>query len=150
MSGNAARASSTARSDRQMVVLLIQRLRERVERLWGFAAGLRGPLRSTRSRAYRGGAAFGPQHDQLTRDDLGDVARLLLTIFPRPVLDPSFDIDLVALFQELFAIVAKPGPLVVQPVNPLHFGLFFLLPPFPVHLPAVCPPKVGTPGAVIR
>src|SRR6266576_1039670 len=101
MSGNAARASSTARSKREIVVLLIQRLRERVERLWGFAASFRGPLPSARPRTNRGGSASGPQHDQLTRDELGDVARLLLPTCPRPVLNPRFDIDLVALFQVL-------------------------------------------------
>src|SRR5713101_3668478 len=99
MSGNAARASSTARSEREIVVLLIQRLRERVERFWGFAACFRGPLHSPRS--HRSGSASRPEHDQLTRDDLGAVARLLIPIFPRPVLDPPFDIDLVALLQVL-------------------------------------------------
>src|SRR5947209_10589852 len=99
MSGNAARASIAARLERQIVVLLIQRLRERVERFWGFAASLRGPLHSPRS--HRSGSASRPQHDQLTRDDLGDVARLLLAIFPRAVLNPPFDIDLVALFRDL-------------------------------------------------
>src|SRR2546425_8986926 len=34
-------------------------------------------------RSHRSGSASRPQHDQLTRDDLGDVARLLLAIFPR-------------------------------------------------------------------
>src|SRR5438034_592492 len=39
MSGNAARASRTVRLERQIVVLLIQRLRERVERFGGFPTG---------------------------------------------------------------------------------------------------------------
>jgi hypothetical protein len=38
MSGNAARASRTMRLERQIVVLLIQRLRERVERFGGLSA----------------------------------------------------------------------------------------------------------------
>src|SRR5690242_14537388 len=129
MSGNAARASSTARSERQIVVLLIQRLRERVERLWGFAASFRGPFRGTRSRTNRGGSALGPQHDQLTRDDLGDVARLFFAIFPRPVLDAAFDIDLVALFQVFLGDVGQAGTLVVPADNPMPLRLFLLLAP---------------------
>src|SRR5256885_16061203 len=127
MSGSAARASSTTRSEREIVVLLIQRLRERVERLWGFAASFRGPLPSPRPRTNRGGSASGAQHDQLTRDDLGDVARLLLAIFPRPVLNPSLDIDLVTLFQVLLGDVGQAGTLIVPADNavPLRFFLLF-------------------------
>src|SRR6266550_3689935 len=88
MSGNAARASITAWLERQIVVLLIQRLRERVERFWGFAAGFRGPLHSPRS--HRSGSASGPQHDQLTRDDLGDVARLLVATERVATREPLF------------------------------------------------------------
>src|SRR6266508_5472216 len=136
MSGNAARASSTARSERQIVVLLIQRLRERVERFWGFAACFRGPLPSPRPRTHRGGSASRPQHDQLTRDDLSDVARLFLAIFPRPVLDPPLDIDLVTLLQVLLGDVGQAGTLVVPADYPMPLRLFLLLPAVPRPLAA--------------
>src|SRR2546425_4408132 len=139
MSGNAARASSTTRSEREIVVLLIQRLRERVERFWGFAASFRGPLPSSRPGTNRGGSASGPQHDQLTRDDLGDVARLLLAIFPRPVLDPPFDIDLVALLEVLLAHVGQTGSgLVIPAYNSMPVRLFLLLPTGAGPLSAGC------------
>src|SRR6266581_1435696 len=152
ISGNAARASSTARSERQIVVLLIQRLRERVERFWGFAAGLRGPLRSSsRSRAYRGGSASRPQHDQLTRDDLGDVARLLVVVFPGPILDPSLDEDFVALFQVLLAHVGQAGSALVIPAdNSMPVRLFLLLPAISRPLPAGSQGERGHTGTVIR
>src|SRR5574342_194081 len=84
-SDTAARVNRIARLERQIVVLLIQRLRERVERLRGLPLGgrLRAglgpgklPTLATAATALRG------QHDQLTRDDLGDVARLFLAVFP--------------------------------------------------------------------
>src|SRR5712664_2876778 len=149
MSGNAARASSTARSEREIVVvLLIQRHRERVERLWGFAACFRGPLHSPRS--HRSGSASGPEHDQLTRDDLGDVARLLLPIFPRPVLNAPFDIDLVALFQVLLGDVGQAGTLVVPADNPVPLRLFLLLAPVAGPLAAGRHREGRYAGAVIR
>src|SRR5437867_1000441 len=148
MSGNAARASITAWLERQIVVLLIQRLRERVERLWGFAAGFRGPLHSPRS--HRSGSASGPQHDQLTRDDLGDVARLLLAIFPRPIFNPTFDIDLVALLEVLLGNVGQGRKLVVPADNPVPLRLFLLLAPVAGPLPAGRHREGGHPGAVIR
>src|SRR2546426_6841120 len=90
------RASRAARSERQIVVLLIQRLRERFER-FRFAGSHSAPVgghlrRSLRPRYVAGAFATTPtspgrQQEHFPRDDLGDVARLLLAIFPRAVLD---------------------------------------------------------------
>src|SRR5437762_1357138 len=150
MSGNAARASSTARSERQIVVLLIQRLRERVERFWGLAASFRGALPSSRPRAYRGGSASRPQHDQLTRDDLGDVARLFLAIFPRPVFDPPLDIDPVALLQVLLGNVGQGRKLVVPADNPVPLRLLLLLTPVARPLAAGRHREGRHTGSVVR
>src|SRR2546426_10441890 len=87
----------------QIVVLLIQRLRECVERL-----RLASPLgchvgRGLGPRELAGpfSAAPGRQEDHFPRDDLGDVASLLLAIFPRAVLNAPFHVDAVALLHVL-------------------------------------------------
>src|SRR5207245_4064381 len=95
-SSPATRASRTARLERQIVVLLIKRLRERVERfrlVFGSDLG-RGPR--ARKLASSFAAATRRQQDHFPSDNLGGVARLLLTVLPGAVLDPAFDIALVA------------------------------------------------------
>src|SRR5688572_14697761 len=108
-SGTAAKVSTATRLERQIVVLLIQRLRERVERFCCLASThgtLGGCLHGNSSASRR-------QHDQLARDDLRDVARLLLAIFPSPVLDAPFDIHFVALLQVLLGDVGQSGTLII-------------------------------------
>src|SRR5258705_68987 len=111
-----------------------------------------GPLRSSaRSRTYRGGSASRPQHDQLTRDDLGDVARLLVVVFPSPILDPSLDVDFVALFQVLLAHVGQAGSALIIPAdNSMPVRLFLLLPAISRPLPAGSQGESGHTGTVIR
>src|SRR2546425_2755286 len=83
-SSPATRASRATRSERQIVVLLIQGLRERVERFrlappFGrYLGGGLGP------REIAGPFAASPrrQEDHFPRDDLGGVPGLLLPIFP--------------------------------------------------------------------
>src|SRR6266699_768534 len=122
-SGTAARTSSAARLERQIVVLLIQRLRERFERLrcLPFGRCTRGDLGSFAA------TALGRQHDQFARNDLGDVARLLLAIFPGAVLDPPLDVDLIALLEVLLGDVREAGSLatVIPADDPVPLG--FLL-----------------------
>src|SRR5207249_10625087 len=82
-SGTATSAVSRAWLERQIVVLLIQRLRKRLERFrlaLGRHLGRRLHARRVRTLAA---AALGCQHDQLAGDDLGDVPRLLVPVFPR-------------------------------------------------------------------
>src|SRR6266699_6788715 len=84
-SSPATRASRAARSERQIVVLLIQRLRERVERL-RLALGRylgRGLGPGELAGAFTASPSPGRQQDHFSRDDLGDVAGLLLAILPR-------------------------------------------------------------------
>src|SRR5207237_10824351 len=94
-SSPATRASRAARSERQIVVLLIKGLRERVERfrlalrLGRHLGGGFGPREI--ARALPTCPASPPptprrQQEPLARDDLGGVARLLLPILPSPVL----------------------------------------------------------------
>src|SRR5437899_1674538 len=138
MSGNAARASRTVRLERQIVVLLIQRLRERVERFGGFPAGFgncSGP--SSCPSSDGSGSASRTQHDQLARDDLSDVARLLIVVFPGPVFDPALYIDLVTLLQVLLAHVGQTRTGFVIPAdNSMPVRLFLLFAPVPRPLPA--------------
>src|SRR5213593_4688668 len=114
-SSPATRASRAARSERQIVVLLIQRLRERVERL-RLALGRhlgRGLGAGELAGAFTASPSPGRQQDHFARDDLGDVAGLLLAILPRAVLNPPFHVDPVALFHVLLGQVGKLGALVV-------------------------------------
>src|SRR5713101_2039901 len=148
-SGNAARASSMARLERQIVVLLIQRLRERVERFWGLPSDFRSRLPS--SGPHWGGSTSGPKHDQLARDDLGDVARLLLTVFPGAVFDPPLDVHFVTLLEVLLAHIGQTGPgLVIPADNPVPIGLFLLFPAVAGPLPAGGHREGGDSGTVIR
>src|SRR5437773_4103341 len=113
-SSPATRASRAARSERQIVVLLIQGLRERFERFrltaaavgrhFGRGLGARELARfATPSPAPAGplGASPGRQQDHSPPDDLGAVARLPLTIFPRPVFDAALALDPSALVHVL-------------------------------------------------
>src|SRR5215472_2588728 len=150
MSGSAARATSSARLEWQIVVLLIQRLRERVERLWGFPAGFGGPFRC--SRTHWSGSASRTQHDQLARDNLGDVARLFFAIFPRAILDPALDVDLVALLEVLLRDIgqAAPGSLVIPADDPMPLRLFLLFPAGPRPLAARRHGQSRHAGSVVR
>src|SRR5213078_3941272 len=160
-SSPATRASRAARSERQIVVLLIQRLRERFERFRlapGHGCSVRGHLRrGLGPREVAGAFAATPtpaptparrQQQYFPRDDLGDVARLLLTIFPRAVLDAPFDVDAVALLHVLLGEVRQLGALVVPADDAMPFGLLLLLPTLPRPLPAGRQREVRHAGAV--
>src|SRR2546422_706278 len=148
-SSPATRASRTARLERQIVVLLIKRLRERVERFrLAFGSDLgRGP------RARKLGSSFAAatrrQQDHFPCDDLGDVARLLLTVFPGAVLDPAFDIELVALLHVLLGQIGQLGAFVVPADDPVPLGLLLALPPSSGPLPAGRKGQVGHAAAVV-
>src|SRR6185503_13487082 len=133
----ATRASRAARSERQIVVLLIQGLRERVERfrlapsLGRYLGGRLGP------REIAGPFAAFPrrQEDHFPRDDLGGVPGLLLPIFPGSVLDAPLDVDPVPLLHVLLGQIRQLGAFVVPADHPMPFGLFLLLPTLPRPLP---------------
>src|SRR5207249_8441733 len=138
-SSPATRASRAARSERQIVVLLIQGLRERFERFrltaaavgrhFGRGLGARELARfATPAPAPAGplGASPGRQQDHFPRDDLGDVARLLLTIFPRPVFDAALDVDPIALLHVLLGQVRQLGALVVPADHAMPLRLLLL------------------------
>src|SRR3989449_728849 len=147
-SSPATRASRAARSERQIVVLLIQGLRERFERFrltaaavgrhFGRGLGARELARfATPAPAPAGplGASPGRQQDHFPRDDLGDVARLLLPIFPRPVFDAALDVDPIALLHVLLGQVRQLGALVVPADHAMPLRLLLLLAPLPRPLP---------------
>src|SRR5213080_89403 len=156
-SSPATRASRAARSERQIVVLLIQRLRERFERFRlapSHGSPVRGHLRrglgaSEVASAFAAtSAAAGRQQNHFPRNDLGDVARLLLAIFPRAVLNPPLDVDAVALFHVLLGKVGQLSALVVPADDAMPFGLLLLLPTLPRPLPAGRQREVRHAGAV--
>src|SRR6266700_3122662 len=150
-SSPATRASRAARSERQIVVLLIQGLRERVQRfrlprpLGRYLGGGLGP------RELAGPFAASPrrQEDHFPRDDLRGVPRLLLAIFPGPVLDAPLDVDPVPLLHVLLREVRQLGALIVPADHAMPFGLFLLLPTLPRPLPTGCQRQRGDAGAVI-
>src|SRR5205814_10028261 len=88
------------------------------------------------------------QQNHFPRDDLGDVARLLLTIFPRAVLDALSDVDSLALLHVLLVELRLPVALVVPTDDAIPFGLLLLLPTLPRPLPAARQREVRHPGAV--
>src|SRR5213083_2098174 len=150
-SSPATRASRAARSERQIVVLLIQGLRERVERfrlapsLGGDLGGGLGP------REIAGPFAASPrrQEDHFPRDDLGSVPGLLLPILPGPVLDAPLDVDPVALLHVLLRQIRQLGAFVVPADHPMPFGLFLLLPTLPRPLPTGRQGHRGDAGAIV-
>src|SRR3989442_15826572 len=150
-SSPATRASRAARSERQIVVLLIQGLRERVERfrlprpLGRYLGGGLGP----REVAGPFAASTRRQEDHFPRDDLGGVPRLLLAIFPGPVLDAPLDVDPVPLLHVLLREVRQLGALIVPADHAMPFGFFLLLPPLPRPLPTGCQRQRGDAGAII-
>src|SRR3989440_2432318 len=158
-SSPATRASRAARSERQIVVLLIQGLRERVERFRlapGLGCHLSGGLGSREiARALPTSATSASprrQEDHFSRDDLGGVPRLLLPILPRAILDPPLDVDPVAFFHVLFGQIRELGAFVVPADDPVPLGLFLLLAPCPVHCRLVASDSVATrePLVVLR
>src|SRR2546425_403026 len=148
-SSPATRASRTARLERQIVVLLIERLRERVERFrFAFGSDLgRGP--GARKLGSTFAASTRRQQDHFPCDDLGDVTGLLLTVFPGAVLDPALDVELVALLHVLLGQIGQLGTLVVPANDPVPLGLLLALPPRPGPLPAGRERQVGHPAAVV-
>src|SRR5438874_9151747 len=115
-SSPATRASRAARSERQIVVLLIQGLRERVERFRlapALGRHLRGGL-GPRELAGPFAASARRQEDHFPRDDLGGVPGLLLSIFPGPVLDAPLDVDPVPFLHVLLHQIHLLGAFVVQ------------------------------------
>src|SRR2546427_3516326 len=148
-SSPATRASRTARLERQIVVLLIERLRERVERFrLAFGSDLgRGP--GARELGSTFAASPRRQQDHFPRDDLGDVARLLLPVLPGAVLYPAFDIELVALLHVLLGQIGQLGAFVVPADDPVPLGLLLALPPLPRPLPAGRERQGGHPAAVV-
>src|SRR6185436_5452126 len=90
---------------RKVVVLIRQRVREILEVL---SAGRCLRARCRRRRAARrtfaveitaatgGSTSATAEHDHFTNVDLGAVARLAVLVLPLAILDPSFDVELVA------------------------------------------------------
>src|SRR6267142_301193 len=150
-SSPATRAKSrAARSERQIVVLLIQGLRERVERfrlapsLGRYLGGRFGP------REIAGPLAAFPrrQEDHCPRDGLGGVPGLLHAIFPGPVLDAPLDVDPVPLLHVLLRQIRQLGAFVVPADHPMPFGLFLLLSTLPRPLPTGRQGQRGDAGAI--
>src|SRR6267378_6627694 len=149
-SSPATRASRAARSERQIVVLLIQGLRERVERfrlaspLGRYLGGRLGP------REIAGPFAASPrrQEDHFPRDDLGGVPRLLLPILPGPVLDAPLDVDPVPLLHVLLGQIRQLGAFVVPADHPMPFSFFLLLSTLPCPLPTGRQRQRGDAGAI--
>src|SRR5438093_9841418 len=157
-SSPATRASRAARSERQIVVLLIKGLRERVERfrlaprLGRHLGGGFGPREIARALpASPASPAPTPrrQQEHFARDDLGGVARLLLPILPGPVLDAPLDVDPVALLHVLLGQIRELEPLVIPAHDPVPLGLFLLLPTLSRPLPAGRQRQRGDAGAVV-
>src|SRR2546426_12142590 len=150
-SSPATRASRAARSERQIVVLLIQGLRERVERFrlappFGrYLGGGLGP------REIAGPFAASPrrQEDHFPRDDLGGVPGLLLPIFPRPALDAPLAVDPVPFLHVLLRQIRQLGAFVVPADHPMPFGLFLLLATLPRPLPTGRQGQRGDAGAIV-
>src|SRR5207245_77569 len=122
-SSPATRASRTARLERQIVVLLIKRLRERVERFrLAFGSDLgRGP------RARKLGSSFAAatrrQQDHFPCDGLAAPPVPPPTVSPGAVLDPAVDIELVALLHVLLGQIGQLGAFVVPADDPVPLGL---------------------------
>src|SRR6266576_338597 len=150
-SSPATRASRAARSERQIVVLLIKGLRERVERfrlaprLGRNLGGGCGP------RELAGPFAASPrrQEDHFPRDDLGGVPGLLLPIFPGPVLDAPLDVDPVPFLHVLLRQIRQLGAFVVPADHPMPLGLFLLLATLPRPLPTGRQGQRGDAGAIV-
>src|SRR5438067_4946970 len=157
-SSPATRASRAARSERQIVVLLIKGLRERVERfrlaprLGRHLGGGFGPREIARALpASPASPSPTPrrQQEHFARDDLGGVARLLLSILPGAVLDAPLDVDPVALLHVLLGQIRELEPLVIPAHDPVPLGLFLLLPTLSRPLPAGRQRQRGDAGAVV-
>src|SRR2546426_1098136 len=97
-SSPATRASRAARSERQIVVLLIQGLRERVERFRLAPALGRNLGGGLGPRELAGPFAASPrrQEDHFPRDDLGGVPGLLLPILPGPEKQARYTTEIIA------------------------------------------------------
>src|SRR6266480_419443 len=156
-SSPATRASRAARSERQIVVLLIKGLRERVERFrlapcLGRHLG-RGFGPREIARALSASPTHTPtarrQEEHFPRDDLGGVARLLIKILPGPVLDAPLHVDPVAILHVLLGQIRELEPLVIPAHDPVPLGLFLLLATLPRPLPAGRQRQRGDAGAVV-
>src|ERR1017187_1927641 len=137
--GNTPPAARRRSSERQVVVLFLERVRELLE--VAARASLRlvagpGPVAGLGSRRWRITAvttavatSLGTQQDDLAHVDLGHVARLLLLVLVLPILDPPLDVELVTLSHVALDDVREPGAaLPLVPGNALvPLGLFLLL-----------------------
>src|SRR5207249_6132757 len=146
-------ASRAARSERQIVVLLIQGLRERVER-FRLAPALRRHLGGGLGpRELAGPFAASPrrQEDHFPRDDLGGVPGLLLPIFPGPILDAPLDVDPVPFLHVLLRQIRQLGAFafVIPADHPMPLGLFLLLATLPRPLPTGRQGHRGHAGAIV-
>src|SRR2546421_3907094 len=157
-SSPATRASRAARSERQIVVLLIKGLRERFERfrlaprLGRHLGGGLGPREVARALPTSPAPCTPParrQEQYFPRDDLGGVPRLLLAILPGPILDSPLDVDPVTLLPVLLGQVGELSPFVVPADHPVPLGLFLLFPALPRPLPAGRQRQRSHAGAVI-
>src|SRR5687767_12658171 len=104
-----AASSTPGGSERQVVVLILERPRKigellvvarRADRLLR-AFRRPGATAACVPIAHVGAASAAAQHDHLPHVDLGAVAGLALLVLPLPVLDPAFDVELVALLHVL-------------------------------------------------
>src|SRR5215207_5726609 len=120
------------RLERKIVILVIQRSRKVLEvvagrasralrAFWGAAASDSGASLGVAA------AAAAAQHEQLTHVDLGAVPGLAFLVRPLPVLDPSFDVDLVALLDVFLYDVGKLRSLRIPDDAAVPFGFFLLL-----------------------
>src|SRR5688572_30015525 len=122
-------AAIAVRLERKIVVLIIQRSRKVLEVIAGCAAcrtlgTLRGSAAShPRAAIGVAAAAATAQHDQLTDVDLGGVPSLAVLVLPLPILDASFDVDLVALLDVLLDDVGELRSLRVPHDAAMPFGL---------------------------
>src|SRR5690349_3592275 len=117
-----------AGSEREIVVLAVQRLGEVGERLLLGRGGV--------PRLGGGGAPAGrpfarapaAEEDDLVGLDLGGVAGLPLAVLPGAVLDGPLDVDLVPLLAVLLGHVGELAVLRVPEDDPVPLGLLLLLP----------------------
>src|SRR5579875_2169990 len=126
-------------SEREIVVLVLQRLREVLELLRGSATlGSAAARRRVRARTRRRlrlavviATAARAEHHELAYADLGGVARLVLLVLPLAVLDGSLDVETIALLHVLLDDVGEahslPAPVRVPRDAAMPLGLLLLV-----------------------
>src|SRR5690349_2079129 len=101
------------RSERKIVILVIQRSGKVLEVVAGGAGGALRALRCTTARhsgactAFRIAATAATEHDELAHVDLRRIPRLPVLVLPLTVLDAPFDVDLVTLLDVLLDDVGQ-------------------------------------------